>query len=726
MKVFITAPEKLRKVPETVGIPAYGRPIYFRHAFITEKAQTAKLRITALGVYEAYLDGQKIGKACLAPGWTDYRTRIYCMEHTIELEPGKHVLSAIVADGWYCGHISSVGPCQYGETVCLWAELTLEDGTVYTTNEEDWRVGNGGYLAADLINGEEYDASQEPEGWKMPDFDDSGWDKAMYSWGEMLGTNLLPFCHPAIEEMQVLSCVSETRDREGNYIYDLGQNMAGTVRVTFMGEKGKCLRLRYGEMLDEGSLYTENLRSAKQTDAFWPKEDGKAEFRPRFTFHGFRYVESNLPLLSIEGIVLYSACAKTGHIETSSALVNQIYQNLTWGQRGNFLDVPTDCPQRDERMGWTGDAQIFARTGMYNMQADAFYRKYMTDLRDAMLPNGAVTNVVPHLYQKRGRALTQAGVAAWGDAVFIIPYHHWMMYGDRSILTENYGAMKRYFAFLQYRAQDFLQPDWGYGDWLNTDAVTEKPLVATAYYAYDALLLSEIATVLEREEDTYLYKTAYTAIRDAFINAYEDENGRLPGDTQCAYTLALYFGLYSDREKTAAHLVRALAERNNHLSTGFVGTAYLMPVLSEIGRDDLAYTLLLNESFPSWGYSIAQGATTMWERWNSYTKENGFGDVSMNSFNHYSFGAVGQWMYEYMTGLRPLTPGFGRFAVCPRMDARVPKVETVYKSVRGEIRIGYDIREGILKLTVPPKTVAEVTLNGKTVIKTEGEYEILF
>ncbi|MBE7025325.1 MAG: alpha-L-rhamnosidase [Ruminococcaceae bacterium] len=723
---FITAPAGIRTVPEAVDIPAFGRPIYFRHAFLVDTPQEARLKITALGIYEVYLDGEKLGGEYLAPGWTDYRHRIYYNTHALSLTEGEHVLSAVVADGWYAGYISNVGPGQYGDGVCLWAELTLGDGSVHQTNPEDWRVGVGGYLAADLLNGEFYDAAYEPIGWKTVGFDDSTWEKAMYAWGVMPGTRFLPRSHPPISENRTLSVKTETRDKSGNYIYDMGQNMVGSLRIRYQAEKGNALRLRYGEMLEDGALYTRNLRSAKQTDTFVPGEDGEATYMPRFTFHGFRYVESNQPLTSIEGVVMYSACHETGCIETSSALVNQIFKNQLWGQRGNFLDIPTDCPQRDERMGWSGDAQIFARTGMYNMRADAFYRKYMTDLRDAMLPNGAVTNVVPQVYKRPGCALTHAGMAGWGDAVFIIPYHHWKLYGNTSILTDNYAAMQQYFCFLQARAEGFLQPEWGNGDWLNTDAVTSSALIGTAYFAYDARLLSEMAEALGKQEDALFYRVAYSAIRRAFIETYYDADGRIAEDTQCAYTLALYFGLYDDKERTAKHLVRTIEERNNHLSTGFIGTAYLLPVLSEIGRDDLAYTLLLNETFPSWGYSIAQGATTMWERWNSYTKEDGFGDEGMNSFNHYSFGAVAQWMYEYMTGLTPLEPGFTRFAVCPHMDARVPQVKTTYKSISGEIRIAYDVNAGKFDIVVPEGTTALVTLEGRTTTLSAGEHSLAF
>jgi len=524
----------------------------------------------------------------------------------------------------------------------------------------------------------------------------------------------------------VLPAVAQSRDDKGTYVYDIGQNMAGVVRVCFNGESGKALQLRYGEMLDNGKLYTENLRTARQTDVYIPSKDGECEYMPRFTFHGFRYVESNQPLTSIEGIALYSDCRQTGNVETSSELVNRIFQNQLWGQRSNFLDVPTDCPQRNERMGWTGDAQIFARTGMYNMRTDKFYRKYMTDLRDAQCSDGSVTSVVPQVWLEPGRSLTGTGTPAWGDAVFIIPYHHWQIYGDTTIIKENYGAMQRYFEFLKAREDNHLQRVDGYGDWLNADSPTDTHLVATAYYAHDAKILSEMANAIGYTDDAVYYQNKFKCIKEAFIHEFADGDSRLTGDTQTAYVMALHFDLCLDRERTAAHLLRTIKECDNHLSTGFIGTSYLLPVLSEAGHTDTAYSLLLNETYPSWGYCIRMGATTMWERWNSYTKETGFGDKGMNSFNHYSFGAVARWMYEYMAGIRPLTPGFKHFAVIPHMDARVPEVNVTYESVQGKIDVSYNTNTGKLNLIIPDGCTAEVTLDGKTQTLTGGSHNLNF
>ncbi|MBE7025319.1 MAG: alpha-L-rhamnosidase [Ruminococcaceae bacterium] len=715
----------LRIVPKEQEKMVCGRPIYFRRSFSVSEQTEAILQFTSLGYNEVFLDGEKIGENFLAPGWTDYNTRVYYDTYSLSLSEGEHVLSAIVADGWYAGNMGAYGPGQFDDIVAFAARMTFSDGSSFDT-DDIWRVANGGYLYADLFYGEAFDAGQEPEGWKKPGFDDRNWEAAQIAHGYANGTQFMPRKCPPIREKLTLSPVKCTVDSNGNYIYDLGQNMTGVVRVRFEAKKEQPLVLRYAEVLDGTDLYTENLREAAQTDTFIPASDGMTEYCPRFTFHGFRFVESNIKLHDIEGIVLYSDIEKTGNIETSSPLVNRIYQNQLWGQRCNFLDVPTDCPQRNERLGWAGDAQVFARTAMYNMQSDLFYEKYMTDVRDAALPDGSLAEIAPRVYVTRGRTMFNRPSPGWGEVIFIIPYHHWKIYGKTDILRDNYGHMKQFFSYLEGKADGFLQPDFGNGDWLNADCVTPKNVFATAYFAYDAMLLSEIADALGEKEDAAYYKTAYAAIRTAFLAAYTGEDGRIFGDTQCAYAMALLAGLYTDKSCTAAHLARTVEERGNHLSTGFFGTAYLLPMLCENGYTELAYTILLQETYPSWGYCIKMGATTMWERWNGYTDTDGFFDPSMNSFNHYSFGSVGQWMYEYMGGIRPLTPGFTRFAVVPHMDPRVPKVSVSYRSVQGEIRVEYDTGAGVLHLTVPPKTVAEVTLDGKTVLKTEGEHTLTF
>ncbi len=724
---FIKASDALREIPDSEAFKPLlcGRPVYFRRTFSVEKEGEAKLYVTALGIYEIYLDGEKIGEDFLSPGWTDYTSRLYYDTFSVSLSPGEHCLAAVVADGWYSGNVGGAGKCKYDSIVALGASLLLPDGTEIKTDTA-WSVGTGGYLYADIIHGECFDAGEEPAGWKTTSFDDGGWEKAAYAFNYATGVRFLPRQHPGIRHMKTVSCLAESRDTKGNYIYDMGQNMSGVIRIRLQAEKGERVTLRYGEMLDGADLYTANLRSARATDVFIVGEDGESEYMPRFTFHGFRYVESSAPLASIEGIVLYSGCAQTGFIETSSPLVNQIFSNQLWGQRCNFLDVPTDCPQRDERMGWTGDAQIFARTGMYNMDTLLFYRKYMQDMQDAIFPDGSVPNVVPRVYRSPGKTITGTGTAAWGDAVFIIPYHLWKMYGDTETMRACYGDMVQYFRYLEKRAEDGIRPDAGYGDWLNVDAVTSRALVATAYFAYDAQLLAEIAAALGKEEDEQYYLATYSAIRKAFIRTFEEENGKLSGDTQCAYVLALRFGLCTDKEKTAMHLVRTVRERENHLSTGFLGTAYLLPMLSEAGFSELAYTLLLQETYPSWGYTVRMGATTMWERWNSYNAETGFGDVGMNSFNHYSFGAVAEWMYAYMGGIRPLAPAFSRFEVEPHMDKRVPRVSVRYQSISGEIAVSYDTEKGSCTVTVPEGTTARVTLGGKITELASGTHTLTF
>jgi len=521
---------------------------------------------------------------------------------------------------------------------------------------------------------------------------------------------------PAVRVTQLLPARKITQPTPGTYLFDLGQNMVGWARLKVRGAAGTRVRLRFGEVLNpDGTLYTANLRSAHATDTYTCRGGGTAEtFEPHFTFHGFRYVEvTGYPgtpdLSAITGCVVGSDTPPAGTFSCSSPLVNQLVSNIRWGQRGNFLGVPTDCPQRDERLGWMGDAQIFARTATYNCDAAAFYENWMVAVDDGQSAEGGFSDVSPRIVDQAD------GAPAWGDAGVIVPWTVYDAYGDTGIVRRHWDAMNRWMSYitsvnpsglwLNRRNNDF-------GDWLSISADTPKEVLATAYYAYDASLMAQMARAIGHTGEAAQYDALFARIKAAFQSAYVSPDGRVKGDTQTCYVLALRFHLLPDTlcPMAAQHLADNIASRNNHLSTGFVGVGYLCPVLTETGHNEAAYTLLLNTTFPSWGYSITQGATTIWERWDGYTQEKGFQDPGMNSFNHYSLGSVGQWLYQDVAGIDtdPSQPGYKHILLHPHPGPGLTEVTASYDSIRGPIGSHWKLDGGqfIWDITIPANTTA--------------------
>lgn len=714
---------KSEEAGEKAGAPS---PFLRKSFFIHKDIKSAKVFATAYGVYELRLNGKKAGRYELAPGWTDYRKSIQYQGYDVTdlLKKGDNCVGAILGDGWYTGNVACVGRKQYGEyPLGFRMHLTVEytDGTseVITTNPE-WKGATGPIIYNDHQTGEYYDATKELTGWDMPGYDDSAWVDAIEV-NAFSGTRLKADMGPEVQVVLDIPSQSVTMDKDGKYTYDMGQNMVGRIAFKLKGQRGDKIVFRYGEMLHgDGTLYTENLRSALQTDTYIAKGDENEEiFEPRFTFHGFRYVEvaglSYEPKIEdITGRVIYSHCSITGSIETSNQMVNQLFSNQLWGQRGNFVSVPTDCSQRDERMGWTGDAQIFAGTACYNMDCSRFYEKYIRDCMEAQRPNGAITDVVPHVTWPNGSDLVWYGNAAWGDAIFVIPWTVYNMYGDKKVLEDAYPGMIRYMDYLEGTTIDLLRPASGYGDWLSIDDDTPKDVMATAYFAYAAQIMANTAMALDKPADAQRFGQLFEDIKAAFHTAYIDEHCKIKGDTQCCYILVLKMQLLSEEDvpKAVKHLIRTIERKNWHLSTGFVGVSYLLPMLTEHGCNDIAYRLLLNDTYPSWGYSIKNGATTIWERWNSYTIEDGFGDVGMNSFNHYSLGSVGEWMYRYMAGISALAPGFKKVRIKPCINDRIEYVTAQYDSVYGRIVCSWKREKGQMKIEVaiPANTTAEICI----------------
>jgi alpha-L-rhamnosidase len=669
-----------------------------------------------LGLYELHINGQRVGEDYFTPGWTDYTKRVYYQTYDITslLVQGENAIGAILADGWYTGYLGFGRKREhYGSEPRLFAQLEIEytDDTRQTiVTDKSWKANYGPHLEADFLMGEIYDARRQMSGWNMPGFDDVGWKPVA------VGTELKPVIQSypgvTVRQTQQIKSVKITEPEKGAYVFDMGQNFAGWVRLKVTGKAGTKVVLRFAEMLNpDGTIYTTNLREARCTDKYILSGKGEEIWEPGFTFHGFQYVEiTGLPakpsLDTITGIVVHSVTPPAGTFECSNPMVNQLQRNIVWGQRGNFIEIPTDCPQRDERLGWTGDAQIFVRTATYNMDVSAFFTKWLVDLEDAQTKEGAFPDVAPH------KVAMGSGVAAWGDAGVICPWTIYKVYDDKRVVEKHYESMKKWIAYLKKNSKDLLRPAYGYGDWVAVGSNTPKDVIATAYFAYSTRLVAKTAAVLGKDEDAKKYKALFRQIREAFNKAYVSEDGRIKGDTQTCYAMGIYFDLLAvdKRELAAKHLVDAIRKKNWHLSTGFVGLSYLLPALSQTDNLDVAYRLLNNETFPSWGYSIKNGATTIWERWDGWTEDKGFQDPGMNSFNHYAFGSVGRWMFGVVAGIDTDGPGYKRIIIDPQPGGGFSYAKASYESIHGQVKSFWEIKDSrfTLKITIPANTTATV------------------
>jgi alpha-L-rhamnosidase len=701
---------------------------FLRTTFSLDRpVRRARLYATARGLYELWLNGRRAGDQVLAPGWTDYRTRIQYQTYDVSdlLVAGDNALGAILGTGWYAGHVGwadqETGPTRhYGERPELLLDLRIahDDGSeTVIASSGAWRGTTGPIRFSDLVMGETYDARVELPGWNRSGFDDVGWQAVAVTAKD--ATLLVADRAEPVRVVEDLTPQAITKRDDGTWIVDLGQNIAGWVRLRVAGSSGTRVQLRFGEVLEpDGGLYTTNLRSARQTDTYVLRGGEEEVWEPRFTFHGFRYVEvtgfpGELTPAAITGRVVESAMPESGTFTCSNALVNQLQRNIVWGQRGNFLSIPTDCPQRDERLGWLADAQIFAPAACFNRDVAAFFTKWLTDVADAQSTAGAFSDVAPRLVDLAD------GAPAWGDGGVIIPWILYQRYGDIRLLERHFTGMARWVAWIQEANPDLLwrhRRNNDFGDWLNVGAETSKELIGTAYFAHDARLLARMARALGREEDAAGYTDLFERIKSAFVAAYVDRDGRIAGETQTGYVLALAFDLLPDELRTVAAklLVEDIERHGWHLTTGFLGLGLLFPVLTEIGATDVAYRLLLNETYPSWGYMIRHGATTIWERWDGWTEERGFQDPRMNSFNHYAFGAVGDWLYRVVGGIDtdPDLPGFERIVLHPRPGGGLTHARATYRSLRGEIVSGWRIDGATFELRaeIPANTTATVIL----------------
>ncbi len=714
-----------------------GTPPWFRKAFeVGGSVQRATLYASARGLFALNLNGRAVSRDVFAPEWTDYDKRIHYRTYDVTdlVRPGGNALGAVLGDGWYSGYVGwQETRGRYGLQNSLLAQLEIElaDGTRQTvTTDGSWRCAAGPILYSDFMMGETYDARRELKGWDESRYDDSEWSRTVTV--ESPNIPLVAQRSEPVRVIETIDPVSVAEVKPGVFIYDLGQNISGWVRLRVRGPAGTKVTLRHGERLNpDATLYTENLRRAKATDVYILRGGDEEVWEPRFTFHGFQYVEltglSDAPGQgAVTGCVIHSATAAAGQFECSHPGINRLWRNALWSQRGNFLSVPTDCPQRDERLGWMGDAQVFLRTATYNMDVAAFFTKWMTDVEDAQTPEGIFPDTAPRLREGENFVGLDGlgGAAGWADAGVIVPWTIWRVYNDRRIIERHYNAMAAWLDYIERANPDGVRRNElgnNYGDWLcipsDTTFRTQSPmktLLATAYWADDAAKLSRMAQEIGRKEDSDRFRAVFHRVREAFQKEFLLGNGRLTVETQTACLLALAFDLLPAevRPLAAEHLVENIRSLDWHLSTGFIGISHLNPTLTAIGRTDAAWRLLLNEDYPSWLYPVRHGATTIWERWNGWTEEGGFFNPQMNSFNHYSLGSVGEWLYRCAAGIEldPQVNAFKMFLIRPYPGGTLRYARAAYQSVYGTIESRWQRRGDAfsLSVTIPANTRARV------------------
>jgi alpha-L-rhamnosidase len=699
-------------------------PQILRRSFsLAAPIRSATLYVTALGLYEVHLNGQRVGNNVLAPDWTDYRRRVRYQAFDVSalLRRGDNAIAALLADGWYCGHIGNAGFRFFGRSPAFLAQLevTLADGqTQIIASDGSWKTHASPILASDFMWCEDYDARLEIAGWDRPGLDEGSWTPAETR--SQPGLSLDGQVTEPVRQICELRPKTMTEPKPRCWIFDLGQNIAGVARLKVSAPAGTTVSIRHAEALNpDGTLYTRNLRLAFSTDHYTCKGAGLEIWQPRFTFHGFRYVElSGLaaqPLPdAVTGVVLSSDTARTGKFSCSDARLNQLEANIQWTQRANFLSVPTDCPQRDERLGWMGDAQLFMRTAAYDADIAAFFSKWLTDADDGQSPGGAFGDVSPN-------TMKTSGTPGWADAGVICPWTLYQVYGDKRVLERHLPAMIKWLEFCRQHSDQWIRTrDRGCdaGDWLAIGADTPKDLIGTAFFAYSTRVVAMACEALGKLPEAQQYERQFQDIRAAFNARYVGPDGRILSDTQTAYALALKFDLLPEnlRSRAAGYLAKNVRANGGHLSTGFLGTACLLPVLTDFGKADTAYGLLLQDTFPSWLFPVKQGATTIWERWDGWTPEKGFQRWQMNSLNHYALGSCGEYLFGYIGGIRPAAPGFKSILVRPVIRPGLSWARTSYDSIHGRIATLWS-REAdqlTLEVNIPANTTARVCVPAKT------------
>lgn len=717
----------------------------FRKQFSTEKKiKSASVLITAHGLYEAQINGHRVGDDYFTPGWTSYNKRLQYQEYDVTnlVKQGNNAIGVILGDGWYRGHLAwDDNKNIYGKDISLLLQLmiTYNDGSTKTiVSDESWKSTTGSIRNSSIYDGETIDARMAKTGWTMPGYDDSKWSEVKVE--NFSNDNLVNTINEPAKKHETFKPVKIITTPKGEKVIDFGQNLVGWIMLKVRGNEGDTVIIKHAEVLDkEGNFYTANLRAAKATSTYILNGKGEEFFEPHFTYYGFRYIKvegikGNLNPDDFTAVAIYADMKTTGTFTTSDSLINQLQHNILWGQKGNFLDVPTDCPQRDERLGWTGDAQVFSRTASFNMNVNNFFDKWMKDVAADQFADGAVPHVVPNVLGPNA-----GGSAGWSDVATIIPWNMYLAYGDKKILENQYASMKAWVEYMHHQSHNNL---WNtgshFGDWLfyrpdddnsGRAAVTDKYLIAQCFYAHSTQLLINTAKVLGKSEDVEIYSILLQKIKDAFFKEYVTPNGRLVSGTQTAYVLALNFDMLPEalRKQAAERLVENIKSYNNHLTTGFLGTPYLCEVLSRFGYDDIAYKLLLQKTYPSWLYPVTMGATTIWERWDGEKPDSTFENPGMNSFNHYAYGAIGDWMYRKMVGIDTYEDGVGykHIRIKPHIGGGFTFASASLDTYYGKVSNSWKIENGNLSMDVeiPANTTATVFVPAKNAdaIKESGK-----
>ncbi len=718
---------------------------------INRQIASARIYASAMGLYEIEINGQKVGDQLFTPGWTSFSNRVQYQTYDITdmLRRGNNAIGVVLGDGWYRGFLGWKNQRNfYGETLAFIAQIQIvyTNGTTQTIiTDQNWRASTGPILYSDIYNGEKYDARLEKNSWSVPGYNARDWQRVRLT--SFANVKLIAPQAPPVKAIQELKPMSVFITPQGDTVIDFGQNLVGHMRIRTRGTAGKAITIRHAEIIDKhGNFYTENLRSASQTNTYILKGQGIETWEPKFTFQGFRYVAINgfpgdiYNPEAFTAIVVHSDMIPTGHFDCSNPLVNRLQHNIVWGQKGNFLDVPTDCPQRDERMGWTGDIQVFANTANLNMNTASFLTRWLADLEADQFPNGSVTFVVPNVLGPG-----EGGAAGWGDAATVVPWSIYQSFGDKRILERQYNSMKAWVNYMKERASLQGDPylwigDFHFGDWLSfaslnqrnyPGAHTHPDLIATAYFARSTGLMAQIARILNKTEDAEFYQQLLENITRSFQKEFVTPNGRLSSDTQTAYLLALRYNLLPDNLRTSAarYLAKDLRERG-HLTTGFLGTPHLNHALSEFGFHEDAYKLLLRTQYPSWLYPVTMGATTIWERWDGIKTDSTFQSKSMNSFNHYAYGAVGDWLFKEAAGIKNSSPGYKSFTIQPVPGGGMHFARALLYTPYGKVLSSWKFDNGKFDLTIeiPANTNARVklpwadarllTINGQVISRT--------
>lgn len=711
---------------DSAGQPS---PMLRRSFEVKKRVSKARLYITAHGIYESYINGQRVGDAYLTPGWTVYGKRLQYQTYDVTgmLKQGSNGTGVILGDGWYRGWLAWENNKNiYGTKLGLLYQLDVDysDGTHESiTSDDQWKVATGPITRSGIYYGEAYDARLEKKDWSTGTYNDAGWTPVKVLTEDK--RNLVSAYGPPVRKHETFKALKIVKNRKGEVIADFGQNLVGWVRLKVTGKAGDKVTIHHAEVLDkEGNFYTENLRAAKQELVYTLKGGGEETYEPSLSFFGFRYVRiegfpGELKPGNIEAVAVYSDMKPAGEFTVSNPLVKQLQHNIQWGQKGNFVDVPTDCPQRDERLGWTGDAQAFCRTATFNMNVAPFFIKWLKDLAADQIPDGRVPFVIPNVLGKDA-----SGSTGWADAATIIPWDLYMAYGDKRILEEQYPSMKAWVGYIEKSSMnDLWNQGFHFGDWLfyrpfddldGRSAVTDKYLIAQCFWAHSTQLMINAASVLGNRDDVTHYTESLKKIKAAFLREYTTPNGRLVTGTQTAYVLALNFDMLPEdlRAQAAERLAKNVKDYGNHLTTGFLGTPYLCHVLSRFGYIDVAYDLLLQETYPSWLYPVKMGATTIWERWDGMKPDSTFQTPGMNSFNHYAYGAIGDWMYRTVAGLQETSPGYKTMLIAPKPGGKLTDAGVDYTTLYGQVKSAWRIDGQTFTLTVqvPANTVATIVL----------------